>query len=93
MIALRLAIPAVLAAAAVASSVTYFVASTPPEQEVVSRPNPGIANGVPPPTVKERIDAFEQAAEAILKNAKASTSDASLITGPIPLPKPRPIPR
>jgi hypothetical protein len=102
MITLRLAIPAVLAAAAVAGRITYFVTPAPPEQveadqpspptvpSVTSRPDRGIAKDVRRPTAQERIDAFERAADAILKNAKASAADAPLITGPIPLPKPRP---
>jgi hypothetical protein len=102
MIPLRLAIPAVLAAAAVAGCIAYFVTPAPPEQveadqplpptvpSMASRPDLGIAKDVQRPTTKERIDAFERAAEAILKNAKASAADAPLITGPIPLPKPRP---
>jgi hypothetical protein len=96
---LRLAIAAVLAAAAVAGSITYFLTPAPPEQvaadqplppTVASRSDPGIARNFPRPTAEDRIVAFERAAEAILKNAKASAADAPLITGPIPLPKPRP---
>ena len=96
MITLRLAIAAVLAAAAVAGSITYFLTPAPPEQvaanqplppTVPSRPDPGIARNFPRPTTEDRIVAFERAAEAILKNAKA---DAPPITGRVPLPKPRP---
>jgi hypothetical protein len=99
MITLRLAIAAVLAAAAVAGSITYFLTPAPPEQvaanrplppTVPSRPDPGIARNFQRPTSEDRVVAFERAAEAILKNAKASAADAPPITGPIPLPKPRP---
>jgi hypothetical protein len=100
MITLRLAIAAVLAAAAVAGSITYLLTSAPPEQvaadqpplppSVPSRPDAGTARNIPRPTTEDRIVAFERAAEAILKNAKASAADAPAITGPIPLPRPRP---
>jgi hypothetical protein len=100
MITLRLAIPAVLVAAAVAGCITYFASPAPPEQgkadqplpptSLTSRSDSEIARNIQRPTTEERIDAFERAAEAILKNAKASAADARLITGPIPLPKPRP---
>ena len=105
MITLRLAVPAVLAAAAVAGCVTYFVTPAPPQQieadqllsptlpNVTDRPDSGISTNIRRPTTDEHIDAFERAAEAILKqaqNAKAS-ADKPLVTGPIPLPKPRPI--
>jgi hypothetical protein len=104
MITLRLAIPAVLAAAAVAGCITYFVTPAPLEQvkadqplpptNVTSRPDSGIARNIQRATTEDRIDAFERAAEAILKraqNATASAADAPLIIGRIPLPKPRPI--
>jgi hypothetical protein len=102
MITLRLAIPAVLAAAAVAGCVTYFVIPAPPKQVEHDRPlpptvpsvksssDPELARNIQRPPTKERIDAFERAADAILRNAKASTADAPAITGPVPLPKPRP---
>jgi hypothetical protein len=101
MIPLRLAIPAVLVAAAVAGCITYFASPAPPEQGEADQPLPPtslrsrsdseIARNIQRPTTEERIDAFERAAEAILRNAQASAADARLITGrAIPLPKPRP---
>jgi hypothetical protein len=103
MIPLRLAITAVLTAAAVAGLITYFFTPAPPEQveadqplpRVTSRPDPELTRNIQPPSMEDHIDAFERAAEAILKraqNAKA-LADKPLVTGPIPLPKPRPIPR
>ena len=103
MMAWRFAIPAVLVAAAVAGCITYFVAPAPSEQveaeqplppptmpSVPSRPDLGIVKDIQHPTTKERIDAFERSAEAILKNAKASAADAPLFIGPVPIPKSRP---
>ena len=105
MISLRLAVPAALVAAAVAGCITYFVTLAPPQQveadqrlpptvpNVTGRSDLGISTNIWRPTTDEHIDAFERAAEAILKraqNAKAS-ADKPLVTGPIPLPKPRPI--
>jgi hypothetical protein len=105
MISLRLAIPAVLVAAAVAGCITYFVTLAPPQSveadqrlpltlpNVTGRADSGISTNIRHPTTDEHIDAFERAAEAILKraqNAKAS-ADKPLVTGHIPLPKPRPI--
>jgi hypothetical protein len=93
MITLRLAIAAVLAAAAVAGSITYFLSPAPPKQVAAGRPLPPTVPNRPDPgnfqrpTTEDRIVAFERAAEAILKNAKA---DAPPITGRVPLPKPRP---
>jgi hypothetical protein len=105
MISLRLAIPAALVAAAVAGCITYFVTPAPPQQveadqllpptvpNVTDRPDSAISTNIRRPTTDEHIDAFERAAEAILKraqNAKAS-ADKPLVTGPIPLPRRRPI--
>ena len=53
------------------------------------------------PSTRERVAAFELAAEAILKQATADAkvqeasarTDKPAITRPIPLPKSRPIPR
>ena len=105
MISLRLAIPAALVAAAVAGCITYFVTPAPPQQvkadqllpptvpNVTDRPDSAISTNIRRPTTDEHIDAFERAAEAILKraqNAKAS-ADKPLVAGHIPLPKPRPI--
>ena len=104
MISLRFAVSAVLAATTAAGCVTYFAGPSPPHQaeadqrlaptapDATGRPNPGISTDRQRPSTEERIDAFERAAEAILKNATASAgADKPLITGPIPLPKRRPI--
>src|SRR5258705_9005239 len=105
MIRLLLVIPAVLAPAAGGGCITYFVPPAPPQQveadqllpptvpNVTDRPDSAISTNIRRPTTDEHIDAFERAAEAILKraqNAKAS-ADKPLVTGPFPLPKPRPI--
>ena len=112
MMSLRLAVPAVLVAAAVAGCFTYFV--TPPPHhpprvvEVDQRLPPTVPDmpapdtGTPTnidqrPSAEEQSAAFRQAAEAILKqapDAQASAgTDEPAITGHIPLPKRRPIPR
>jgi hypothetical protein len=104
MISFRLAVPAVLLAAAVAGCVTYFV-TPPPLAEADQRLPPAgkmseVNMGTPTnidrrQSAEDRTDAFRQAAEAILKqapNAQAS-ADAPPITGHIPLPKRRPIQR
>jgi hypothetical protein len=105
MISLRLAVPAVLVAAAVAGCITYFVTLAPPKPveadqrlqptvpNVTGRPDSRISTNIRRPSTEDHIDAFERAAEAILKraqNAKAS-ADKPLVTGPIPLPMSRPI--
>lgn len=100
MISLRLA---VLVAAVSAGCITYFVTPTPPQPveadqlpptvtNVTGRSDWGISTNTPRPSTESHIEAFQRAAEAILKNAKASAREP-LITGPIPLPKRRPIPR
>src|SRR6266852_9708121 len=107
MISLRLAVPAVLVAAAVAGCITYFVTPAPPQPveadqrlppivlNVAGRPDAGISTNIQRPSTEGHIDAFERAAEAILKRAQNATASAGtdkpLITGPIPLPKRRPI--
>ena len=104
MISLRLAVTAVLVAAAMAGCITYFVTRAPPlavaadqrlpptVPNVTGRPDSGISTNIRRPSTEDHIDAFERAAEAILKNAMASAgADRPLITGPIPLPKRRPI--
>jgi hypothetical protein len=101
MISMRLAVPAVLFAAAVAGCFTYFV---PPPPLVTVAPQlpekmPELRTGIPTnidrPKAQEKADDFLQAAQAILKqepNAQASV-DKPTVTGHIPLPKKRPIPR
>jgi hypothetical protein len=103
MISLRLVVPAVLVAAAVAGYFSYF-ATPPPPVEADQRLPPtapdviGSAPGAPAVNVHGRsAEDFQRAAEAILKrlpdaSAYAGT-DAPPITGHIPLPKRRPIPR
>ena len=107
MISLRLAVPAVLVAAALAGCFTYFV-SPPPQVEADKLSSQSRQALVPDTdtltkfdqplsTEEERGDAFRQAAEAILKrapDAQASVVANELpITGHIPLPKRRPIAR
>ena len=105
MTSLRLAVPAVLVAAAVAGCITYFITPAPPQQveanqrfsptvpNVTGRPDLGISRNIQRPSTD--VDAFERAAEAILKRAQNATASAAtdkpLVTGRIPLPKPRPI--
>jgi hypothetical protein len=105
MIKLRLAIPAVLVAAVLAGCFTYFV-TPPPPVEAAQRLPPTVPDKPIPdtgtltivrqrPSAEEQTAAFQQAAKAILKlapNAQAS-ADEPPITGHIPLPKRRPIPR
>jgi hypothetical protein len=105
MISLRLAVPAVLVAAVLAGCFTYFVAPPPPVEAaqrlpptVPDKPSPdtGTLTSVRQrPSAEEQAAAFQQAAKAILNlapNAQAS-ADEPPITGNIPLPKRRPIPR
>jgi hypothetical protein len=98
MISMRPAVPAVLFAAAVAGCFTYFV---PPPLLLTVAPQlpekmPELRAGIPTrPKAQEKADDFLQAAQAILKqepNAQASV-DKPTVTGHIPLPKKRPIPR
>jgi hypothetical protein len=108
MITLRLAIPAVLAAAAVAGCFTYFV--TPPTRVDADQLLPPTVPNLlgPDTTASTSIDqrpsadekaaaAYLEAAEAILRrapNVRASAgADEPPITGPIPLPKRRPVTR
>ena len=109
MITLRLAVPAVLTAAAVAGCFTYLVTPQPARVEADQRMPPLVPNlRGPDTTVSTSIDqrpsaeekvaaAYREAAEAILRrapNARASTvTDEQPITGRIPLPKSRPITR
>jgi hypothetical protein len=99
MISLRLAVLAVLIAAASAGCLTYFVTSS--ARVEADRRLPAI---VPTKTIERRptaneqaATAFEQAAETILKRLPDAQASADIgappITGHIPLPKRRPIPR
>jgi hypothetical protein len=109
----RLAVPAVVGAAVLAGCFTYFVAPPLPVESDQRLPPAGqtleAEKGTPTnidqrPSTRERVTAFELAAEAILKQATAAQQPAKVqeasagtykpaITGPIPLPKSRPIPR
>jgi hypothetical protein len=107
MISLRLSVPAVLVAAALAGWFTYFV--IPPPQVEADRLSPQSRQMVVPDTDtptkfdqplsadQERGDAFQKAAEAILKQARDAQASAVTnelpITRHIPLPKQRPIAR
>ena len=109
MVTLRFAVPAILAAAAAAGCFTYFVTPPPARVEADQRLPPAVPYSRGPDTTASiRIDqrpsadekaaaAYQKAAEAILRrapNARASAGgDEPPITGPIPLPKRRPITR
>ena len=109
MISLRLAVPAVLFAAAVAGCFTYFVTPPPRVVEADQRLPPtgpdmtGPDTGTPtnigqrPSAEEQAAAAFQRAAAAIQKQAPeaqaSAGADESPITGHIPLPKRRPIPR
>jgi len=106
MISLRLAVPAVLVAAALAGCFTYFVTPAPQVEadklSLQSRQTLLPAMGTPTKfdqrlSADESGDAFRQAAEAILKQAPDAQASAGTnelpITGHIPLPKRHPIPR
>jgi hypothetical protein len=107
MISLRLAVPVVLVAAAVAGCFTYFVAPPPPA-EVDQRLQP-ISPGAKRPDAAAPVDvdrqlspeeqttaAFTRASKMILRqlpNEQASARTRELpITGRVPLPRRRPIP-
>jgi hypothetical protein len=101
MISLRLAVPAVLFAAALAGCFTYFVSPpslvtvVPQSPEKISKLRRDMPANIDRPTTQETADDFLQAAQAILKqepDAQAS-ADKPTVTGHIPLPKKRPIPR
>jgi hypothetical protein len=103
MSSLRLAVAALVVAAALAGGITYFV-TVPPRVEA-EKPSAPIASEVTssmadtPTIVGQRRTAedFERAAKEILKRlpeAQASArTDELPILGRIPLPKRRPIPR
>ena len=108
MISLRLALPAVLVAAALAGCFTYFVTASPPveiDQRLpptspnVSRSDMVTPTGVDrrPSSEEQAAAAFQRSAAAILRRLPAAQADAGNvelpIIGRIPLPKRRPIPR
>jgi hypothetical protein len=108
MISLRLAVPAVLVAAAVAACFTYFVTPPspveadqrlPPTARDMARSNTGTPTNIDqrPSAEKQAAAAFQRAATAILRQAPYAQASAGTnelpLTGHIPLPKRRPIPR
>jgi hypothetical protein len=107
MISSRLAIPAVLTAAAVAGCFTYLVRPPIAAVEVDQRLPPGkLTLRGPDTTASTSADqhpgedekaamAYLEAAKAILRRAPTAqaSADEPLITRPIPLPKRRPLPR
>jgi hypothetical protein len=108
MISLRLAVLAVLVAASFAGCLTYFVAPSPRADAdqllpVTAPTLTGRTSGIPTnieqrtTAEKQAAAAFQRAAETIQKrspDAQASAgADEPPITGHIPLPKKRPIPR
>ena len=109
MVTLRFAVPAILAAAAAAGCFIYFVTPPPARVEADQRLPPAVlysrgpdttasTNIDRPPSADEKAAAaYLEAAEAILRrapNTRASAGgDGPPITGPIPLPKRRPIAR
>jgi hypothetical protein len=106
MISLRLAVPALLIAAAVAGCFTYFVSQPPVKADQPLPPTtPDItsSNAGTPTDIDQRrranepAEAFLRAAAAILRRAEYAQASAGIdappITGHIPLPKRRPIPR
>ena len=109
MVTLRFAVPAILAAAAAAGGFTYFVTPSPARVEADLRLPPTVPNlrgsdTTASTSIDQRLSADEkaaaaywEAAEAILRrapNTRASAgADEPPITGPIPLPKRRPITR
>jgi hypothetical protein len=108
MISWRLAIPAVLVAAAVAGCIAYFITPAPPRliegdqrspttvPKATDRPDSAVSKNLQPPSTEDDITAYQRAADAILKraqNAKASADEPPLLTERIPLPKRRPFPR
>jgi hypothetical protein len=108
MIGMRLA-GAVLTAATLAGCLTYFVTSQPPQIEAEQRSAPvepvvaGTAASTPAiidqhlAAEQQAAAAFERAAKTILKRLPDAMAyagaDEPPITGHIPLPKRRPIPR
>ena len=109
MVTLLFVVPAILAAAAAAGCFIYFVTPPPARVEADQRLPPAVLYSRGPdapasiridqrPSAEEKAAAaYQKAAEAILRraaNARASAgADEPPITGPIPLPKRRPIMR
>ena len=106
MISLRLAVPVVLTAAAVAGCFTYFATRPSPVETdqrlpptVPDMTNSGTATptniGQRPNAEEQAAAAFQRAAAAILRRAQygEASADEPPITEHVPLPKRRPIPR
>jgi hypothetical protein len=109
MISLRLAVPVVLVAAAVAGCFNYFATPPPPVEadqrlpptapEIKGRPDTGMPTNIDqrPSAEEQAVAAFQRSAAAILRRLPDAQADAGTvelpITGHIPLPKRRPIPR
>ena len=109
MVTLRFAVSAILAAAAAAGCFTYFVTPSPARVEADPRLPPTVPNSNgPDTTASTSIDqrpsadekaaaAFQEAAAAILRRAPntpaSADADEPPLTGPIPLPKRRPVTR
>ncbi len=105
MISLRLAVPAVLIAAAVAGCFTYFVASSPEADQQLPPTSPNVKGPDTGTQVnidhhltpeKQAEEAFKRASKIILRQlpdvqASARTNELP-ITGRVPLPKRRPKP-
>ena len=105
MVTLRFAVPAILATAAAAGCFSYFVIVSLPARllppAVLYSPSPSERASTqidqPPNADELAAAAFQKAAEEILRrapNTRASAvTDELPMTGRIPLPKNRPIPR
>ena len=108
MISLRLALPAVLVAAALAGCFTYFLTASPPveidQRLPPTSPHVSRSDMVTPKSVDQRLSveeqaaaAFQRSAAAILRRLPAAQADAGAVEQPIighiPLPKRRLIPR
>jgi hypothetical protein len=109
MSSLRLAVSAVLVASLSAAVFAYFVTPSPPPQvdadqrllpaapDLKDHPDTAVPIDRGPSADELAAEAFDRAAKAILKrmpDARASAgTDEPRITGHIPLPKSRPIPR
>jgi hypothetical protein len=109
MIGLRFAVPAVLAAAVVAGCFTYFAAPSgrietdPPLRPAMRSSTDRLEVGASlrsdhqPGTEQKAATAYHQAAEAILRRAQSVQANVGAevppITGPVPLPRKRPLPR
>jgi hypothetical protein len=108
MVSLRLAVPMVIVAAVVAAGLTYLVAPPSPVEADRRAPPAASSSRVEEAVVPMRmgrlandeekaVAAFQQAADAILKRAANLQASAATnerpISGKIPLPRKRPIPR